>query len=103
MLSSLFVLSRHAIAFETLIQTPMWLLCGIVTPIDALPAPVRAIARLFPLTYAVHAAQSGAADASLALEAAGCLALCLVYAAAAALGLRAALSRAMKEGTLDLS
>ena len=102
-LSSLFVLSRHAIAFETLIQTPMWLLCGIVTPIDALPAPVRAIARLFPLTYAVHAAQSGAADASLALEAAGCLALCLVYAAAAALGLRAALSRAMKEGTLDLS
>ena len=103
LLSCAVVLSRHAIAFESLIMIPVWLLCGIVAPSVDLPAPLRLIAHLHPLTFAVDVARQPALDPAMLVEAAGCLALSAAYAAAAAFGLREALRRARQEGTLDLA
>lgn len=103
LLSCAVVLSRHAIAFEPLIMIPVWLLCGIVAPSAALPAPLRLVAHLHPLTFAVDVARHRAFDPAMPVQAAGCLALSAAYAAAAAFGLREALRRARQEGTLDLA
>lgn len=103
LLSCMVVLSRHAIAFEPLIMVPVWLLCGIVAPVDSFPVPVRLIAHLHPLTFAVDVARHPAADSAILSEIMGCLALSAVYVAVAAFGLRKALRHARLEGTLDLA
>lgn len=103
LLSCMVVLSRHAIAFEPLIMIPVWLLCGVVASPDDFPMPMRLIAHLHPLTFAVDVARHPVPDLTMLTEAAGCLILSAVYAAAAAYGLRKALRRARQEGTLDLA
>lgn len=103
LLSCMVVLSRHAIAFEPLIMIPVWLLCGVVTPSDGFPMPVRLIAHMQPLTFAVDAARHAAPDRVMLAQAVGCLALSALYVVAAAFGLREALRRARQKGTLDLA
>lgn len=103
LLSSVFVLSRHAIAFEPLLLVPVWLLCGIVTPTSASPLPLRAVAYLHPLTAAVSVAQSDAWNGSVWACVAWCVALSVVWLLASARGLRTALRLACRKGTLGLS
>lgn len=103
LLSSIFVLSRSAIAFEPLVLIPVWMLCGIVMPIGLFPPFLRVVALLHPLTWAVWIGQQRSFDPLCAWAAAGCLSLCGAYLAAAGKGLHVALRRACVEGTLDLS
>ncbi|KFI42011.1 ABC transporter permease [Bifidobacterium biavatii] len=103
LLASVFVLSRMATAFEPLILIPVWLLCGIVIPVDMMPVPVRLVSFLHPLTSAVWIARQPSMGWTCWVGIAGCLALSAVYAAASLVGLRVALRRARVEGTLDLA
>lgn len=45
----------QAIQFFPALLLPQLLLCGLVAPVDTLPAPLEAVARILPLTYAVDA------------------------------------------------
>jgi lipooligosaccharide transport system permease protein len=40
--------------YFTLVVTPMVLLCGVFFPVDQLPAPIRAVSAVLPLTHAVQ-------------------------------------------------
>ena len=40
--------------YVTLVVTPMMLFCGVFFPLQGLPAPLRSIAALLPLTHAVQ-------------------------------------------------
>ncbi|KAB8292684.1 ABC transporter [Bifidobacterium avesanii] len=102
-LSALFVLSRRAIAFEPLVLTPVWLLSGIVLPVDRFPAVARAIAFVHPLTAAVWVADRPRIDGPAAAAALWCLLLCMALLGCAGAGLRRALGRAAVDGTLDLA
>ncbi|BAQ30291.1 hypothetical protein [Bifidobacterium scardovii] len=102
-LSAFFVLSRGAIAFEPLVLIPVWLLSGIVMPVDRFPLPLRVLAFAHPLTSAVWVAGRASFDGAVWLAGAGCIALSALLLGAAAIGLRHALTRACVEGTLDLA
>ena len=52
-LSSLYVLTKNASSFESLILTGIWIGSGVVLPIENFPLPMRIIAYLHPLTPAV--------------------------------------------------
>jgi ABC-type multidrug transport system permease subunit len=43
--------ARFAQPIGTLILYPMIVVCGLFTPIDTLPAGLRVVARIVPLTY----------------------------------------------------
>ena len=102
-LSCVFVLSRHAIAFEPLILIPVWLLCGIVAPVSGFPTAVRWLTHLHPLTFAVDIARHSLSAPVTTLQVGACLLLSAGYVAASAVGLRVALRRARVEGRLDLA
>lgn len=57
-LSGIFVLCRKATAYEGLILIPVWMLCGIVIPVESMPLPARIIAFAHPLTSAVWIAHA---------------------------------------------
>jgi ABC-2 type transport system permease protein len=52
-IASLVPTARFAQPIAAVIVYPMIALCGVFIPIDALPAPLAAVARIVPLTYAV--------------------------------------------------
>jgi ABC-2 type transport system permease protein len=75
----------EAQTFSNFVRFPMIFLCGLFFPIDALPAFLRPVAYLLPLTYGVdilHGAMHGAHTLPLALDfaviASFCIALFLV-------------------------
>lgn len=103
LLSSVFVLSRHAIAFEPLLLVPVWLLCGIVAPTSLFPLPLRMVAYLHPLTAAVSVAQSNSWNTGVWACMAWCVAISASWLLAAARGLRTALRLACQKGTLGLA
>lgn len=102
-LSALFVLSRRAIAFEPLVLTPVWLMSGIVLPVDRFPAAARAAAFIHPLTAAVWVAGCHRLDGPATAATLWCLLLCTALLGCAGVGLRHALGRATVDGTLDLA
>ena len=68
---------RYANALTNLFDYPIWLLCGLLVPVELLPAPVRPLAWLLPPTWGAQAirdsviggAPPGAVGACLALGA----------------------------------
>jgi ABC-2 type transport system permease protein len=69
---------RAAWAIGSLLEFPVWLICGFLVPLDALPDWVRPIAYLLPPTWGVAAVR----DAALGGNAWPDIALCLVTGAA---------------------
>lgn len=102
LLSSLFVVTRRAIAFEPILLTPVWLLVGLVVPLGGLPAWLQPVALLHPLTSAVAAARSPEVSA-----AAGWMLLSVAIAAVwfvvARYVMGLAVRRAVVDGTLALA
>lgn len=45
----------QAVQFMPIVIVPQVLLCGLLVPVDSLPAPLEAIAKILPLTYGVDA------------------------------------------------
>jgi ABC-2 type transport system permease protein len=102
--SALFVFSPYASAYEGLLRTPVWLLAGVVIPLNALPSQVRPIALLFPLTPAMQVLRDAAAGhGSIWPWVLGSAVSCTCWLVAAHLGLRTALRYAHRDATLELS
>ncbi len=59
-LASTFVLYRHANALSNLLEYPLWLLCGVLVPLDFLPGWAEALGRLLSPTWGVEALQKAA-------------------------------------------
>lgn len=69
LLASAFARSEfQAVQFMPAFVLPQLLLCGLLMPVDKLPAALEFIAQVLPLTYAVEALQIVASTASLTNE-----------------------------------
>lgn len=102
LLSSLFILSRRALAFEPIMLVPIWLIAGLVVPFWALPRWLQPIALIHPLTSAVLVGQQPHVGGMLqwTLVSLGTDALWVV---AAILCMRVAIRHAVVDGTLELA
>ena len=58
----------QAIQFFPALLLPQLLLCGLIAPVDTLPAPLEIVARVLPLTYAVDAMQQLTTHAGVTVE-----------------------------------
>jgi ABC-2 type transport system permease protein len=74
---------RAAWAIGTALELPVWLLCGFLVPLSALPAWVRPVAWVLPPTWGVYALRAAALGGSPWLDILLCLALGGGYAVAA--------------------
>ncbi|MDK7859329.1 hypothetical protein QP671_27795, partial [Klebsiella pneumoniae] len=74
LLSGIFVLCRKATVYEGLILIPVWMLCGIVIPVESMPLPARVIAFIHPLTSAVWVVHAQSFNATTVLA----IVLCVV-------------------------
>ncbi|HUZ02684.1 MAG TPA: ABC transporter permease [Thermomicrobiaceae bacterium] len=54
-LAGLFVLTRRANLLANFLQSPIYLLSGMVVPISSLPGPLRSVARVFPISFGMDA------------------------------------------------
>jgi ABC-2 type transport system permease protein len=54
-LAGVFVLSRRANLLANFLQSPIYLLSGMIVPISSLPGPMRWLAEIFPLSAGMHA------------------------------------------------
>ena len=54
-LAGVFVLSRRANLLANFLQSPIYLLSGMIVPISALPGPMRWLAAVFPLSAGMNA------------------------------------------------
>lgn len=54
-LAGVFVLSRRANLLANFLQSPIYLLSGMIVPISALPGPMRLLADVFPLSAGMNA------------------------------------------------
>lgn len=54
-LAGVFVLSRRANLLANFLQSPIYLLSGMIVPISALPGPMRWLAKVFPLSSGMNA------------------------------------------------
>jgi ABC-2 type transport system permease protein len=54
-LAGLFVLTRRANLLANFFQTPIYLLSGMVVPVDDLPTALQVFSRVFPLSYGMDA------------------------------------------------
>jgi ABC-2 type transport system permease protein len=58
----------QAVQFMPVALLPQFLLCGLIVPVDQLPAILRGVAALLPLTYAFDAMQKLAASSEVSRE-----------------------------------
>ncbi|MFD9608753.1 ABC transporter permease [Streptomyces sp. NPDC059083] len=103
LLAATFVLLRNANALANPLDTPVWLLSGLLVPLTALPAWTRPVSWALPTTWgarAVHAATSGGDVIGPLLTA---VALGACYALAAVLVLGRVERRARAAATLSLT
>lgn len=100
-LSGVFVLSRRANLLANFLQSPIYLLSGMVVPVSALPLPLRGLAAAFPVSAGMDAVRSALlAGAGLGAVLPLLLRIALISAAlvvAGAVGLRL-VERAAKRG-----
>lgn len=103
LLSTLFVYSRHASSFESLILVPVWMLCGIVVPTDTFPPLLKEIAFIHPLTSAVRVARFNSIVPKELIFIFLCCFLSFIYILIGAFGLKNAINHARIKGDLSLS
>jgi ABC-2 type transport system permease protein len=105
LLSGLFVLTRRANMFANFIQSPIYLLSGMVVPLDQLPDWLRWFSYGFPFSYGMTALRAALLDGALLDVIAAELALCAATSAIAVIGGAVLLRRveevAKRGGQLD--
>lgn len=102
LLSGIFVLCRKATVYEGLILIPVWMLCGIVIPVESMPLPARVIAFIHPLTSAVWVAHAQSFNATTVLAIVLCVVLSSVLLVIAGFMLRHAIRLATLNGSLNI-
>lgn len=105
-LAGLFILTRYALVYESVLLTPVLLLSGAVAAHGRMPEWAQWLSWGSPLSGAVrvlHAAVSGVEQPSVGWWTAASILTSLGYLFAARLILRAALRRAHQDGSLALS
>lgn len=96
-LSSLYVLTKNASSFESLILTGIWIGSGIVLPIENFPLPMRIIAYLHPLTPAVKLITSATVQ-DFFLYSVVCLIFSIAYVCLGRFLIQLAFSNLRKDG-----
>lgn len=61
LLASFFFLYRYANALTNVLETPVWLLCGLLTPVAFLPAWARPVSWILAPTWGIEALRAAAA------------------------------------------
>jgi ABC-2 type transport system permease protein len=103
LLSMASVRYRHAWALGNATEYPIWLICGFLVPLSALPGWVRPISWLLAPTWGVEAIRAGTLGGSPWLDLARCVALGVAYAAIGVVLARVLLRSAREHATLALS
>jgi ABC-2 type transport system permease protein len=94
---------RSAWALGTAFELPVWLICGFLIPLAALPSWVRPVSWLLPPTWGVSAIKAAAAGRSPWTDIGVCLLVGLAYAALATLLSVRLLRSAREAATLSLT
>ncbi|MGN6685982.1 MAG: ABC transporter permease [Actinomycetales bacterium] len=94
---------RGAWALGTALELPVWLLCGFLVPLSALPAWVRPISWVLPPTWGANALREAAFGGSPWTDMLACLVLSAVYGAAATWLSGRLLTSARRHATLALT
>jgi ABC-2 type transport system permease protein len=94
---------RSAWALGTALEFPVWLICGFLIPIAALPSWVRPISWLLPPTWGVSAIKAAADGRSPWADIVVCLLIGLAYAVLATLLSMRLLRSARAAATLSLT
>ena len=94
---------RSAWALGTAFELPVWLVCGFLVPVSALPGWVRPISWVLPPTWGVSAVKDAALGLSPWADIAMCAATAAVYGAVGAVLSGALLNSARARATLALS
>lgn len=101
-LAGIFVLFTKATAYEPLILIPVWMLCGIVVPLETMAMPFRCLALLHPLTAAVWVAHANSWNLTALIAILWSIMLSVVLFLISARMLRYAMKRAIQEGSLQI-
>jgi ABC-2 type transport system permease protein len=102
LISSLFLLTRHAIRISNGLSYPIYLLGGLLIPVNRLPSELRLLSNVMSLRW-VQDFLVGAANGSVrGLSAAYCLALSTVYFALAVEAFRVFVQRGRASGAITL-
>lgn len=102
LLAGIFVLFSRATAYEPLILIPVWMLSGIVVPVDTMPLPLRVIAFVHPLTSAVWVSHASMFSVNVILGSVLSAILSVILLIVAGRILRYTLKMAIKEGSLNI-
>jgi ABC-2 type transport system permease protein len=94
---------RSAWALGTAFELPVWLICGFLIPLAALPSWVRPLSWLLPPTWGVSAIQAAAVGGSPWADIVVCLLVGLAYAGLATLVSVRLLRSARAAATLSLT
>jgi ABC-2 type transport system permease protein len=94
---------RSAWAVGTALELPIWLICGFLVPLSALPGWVHPIAWVLPPTWGVYALRAAALGGSPWLDVLACLALGVAYAGIGVLLSARLLDSARARATLALT
>lgn len=103
LLSCLFLVSRHGAAWSSALMYPVFVLGGMLIPVELLPSGLRWIPSLISLHWAAEALVSAATSTAVRVPAVLLLAaLTAGYLVTAVWAFRAVVDRARRHGTLDL-
>jgi ABC-2 type transport system permease protein len=94
---------RSAWALGAALELPIWLICGFLVPLSALPGWVQPISWLLAPTWGVSAVRAAAAGHFAAADLARCLGLALIYVVLGAWEARVLLTSARRHATLALT
>jgi len=87
-LGSVFVRFRYANALTNLFDYPIWLLCGLLIPVDFLPGALRPVSWLLPPTWGAEAIRDSIIGGAPLPAIGACLALGVAYLGLSSLTVR---------------
>jgi ABC-2 type transport system permease protein len=102
-LAALFVRFRYANAFTNLFDYPVWLLSGMLVPVELLPAWLRPLSWPLPSTWGVRAIRESVLGGEPLVAIAACLGLGIVYLGLGLLTIRRFELLARRHASLALS
>jgi len=102
-MSSTFVLYRHASAFANLLEYPVWLVSGLLVPVSLLPGFVEPISWVLAPTWGVRAVRESALGGDPLFAIAMCALLSVVYIAVGWLSMTNFERLARQRATLSLT
>jgi ABC-2 type transport system permease protein len=103
LIAALFVLVPNANAFTNALDSPVWLLSGLLVPVAGLPSWSSPVTAALPMTWGARALRSGASGGPVWTELATCLGLGLLYLLLGVAALTRVETAARRSATLALA